>query len=185
MSAPATWLNEYPHERTEFSDASYAAIGRALAYATAFEDACRGLSRLLHIGERLPEVLKSVPDLDAAFAKIVQKEWDDRLGQHVKRILDYHEFPSNVGEMIKQAKAARNEIAHEIALGTLDRPLPSIETDNFRTELLSRLAQLVRAIANGFIIVELASLSHSREPLPTRSFLSSYPDRIVEWVTEP
>jgi hypothetical protein len=28
---------DFPHERTEFSDANYAALGRALAYATSFE----------------------------------------------------------------------------------------------------------------------------------------------------
>jgi hypothetical protein len=172
---------DFPRERTEFSDASYAIVGRALAYATSFEAICRGLSSLQHIRQRVQELRFSIQDPDEAFAAVVAEAWEQRLHQHVKRILEFHEFPSNIGDTVKQAKSARNQIAHEIALGISD----SAETDIGRSELVFTLSPLVHSIAEGYIVVELTSLSETHEPLPTLQFLSSYPLRISEWVTQP
>jgi len=172
---------EFPHERTEFSDANYAAMGRSLAYATSFEAICRALSSLQHLRQRVHELSRTNSDRDAVFATVVAEVWEHRLRQHVKRILEYQEFPSDIGDAVKQAKSARNEIAHELALG-----IPhAIETDHGRSELLSRLSELVHRIASGYIIVELTSLIETNEPLPTPAFLSAYPAKMVEWVTEP
>src|SRR5262245_45041609 len=108
---------EFPRERTEFSDANYAAMGRALAYATSFEAICRALSSFQHVRQRVHELHRTMPDSDAAFAAAVAEVWEHRLRQHVKRILEYHEFPSDIGDAVRRAKSARNKIAHEIALG--------------------------------------------------------------------
>ena len=172
---------EFPRERTEFSDASYAMVGRALAYGTSFEAICRALSSLHHIRQRIAEIRLSIQDADDAFAAAVAEVWDQRLRQHVRRILEYHEFPSNVTDTVKRAKSARNEIAHEIALGISH----TVETDAGRSELLATLSRLVHCIAEGYIIIELTSLIETHEPLPTPQFLSTYPTRIVEWITEP
>jgi hypothetical protein len=172
---------EFPHERTEFSDANYAAMGRALAYATSFEAICRALSSLQHVRQRVHELRRAIPDTDAAFAAAVEEVWEHRLRQHVKSILEYQELPSDIGDTVIQAKSARNEIAHEMALGISH----TVETDHGRSELLSRLSVLVRSIADGYIIVELTSLIETHEPLPAPQFLSTYPAKIVQWVTEP
>ena len=60
----------------------------------------------------------------------------------------------------------------------------TVDTDGGRSELLSRLSLLVHNIAEGYIVVELTSLIETHEPLPSPSFLSGYPDKMVTWVTE-
>jgi hypothetical protein len=121
----------------------------------------------------------SIDTADDVFAAVVADIWEQRLRQHVKDILDYEEFPSDIAATIKHAKSARNEIAHELALGISH----TVETDAGRSDLLSALSDLVRKIADGYIIVELTSLVETHEPVPTRQFLATYPMRIVEWVT--
>jgi hypothetical protein len=170
---------DFPLERTEFSDANYAALGRALAYATSFESICRAVSSRHHLRQQVIEKNLSIDTADDAFAAVVADVWEQRLWQHVKRILEYEEFPSDIAATVKQAKSARNEIAHELPLGISH----TIETDAGRSGLLSVLSDLVRKIAEGYIIVELTSLVETHEPVPTRQFLATYPMRMVEWVT--
>ncbi len=170
---------DFPHERTEFSDANYAALGRALAYATSFESICRAVSSRHHIRQQVIEKSLSIDTADEAFAAVVADVWEQRLWQHVKAILEYEEFPSDIAGKIKQAKSARNEIAHELALGISH----TVQTDSGRSDLFVALSDLVRKIAEGYIIVELTSLIETHEPVPTRQFLTTYPARMVEWVT--
>jgi hypothetical protein len=170
---------EFPRERTDFSDANYAAVGRALAYATSFEAACRALSSLQHIRERIGTAHLSTQDADAAFAAAVAGVWNLRLRQHIKRILEHREFPSDVAGTLKRAREARNEIAHEITPGISH----TVETEAGRSNILSTLTQLVRRIADGYIIVELVSLNETHETLLTPEFISTYPSRIVQWIT--
>lgn len=171
---------EFPRERTEFSDSTYAMLGRALAYATSFEAICRALSSLQHVRQRVQEMRSSIRDADDAFAAAVAEIWEQRLRQHVKRILEYQELPSDIADTVKRAKSARNEIAHEIALAISH----TVETDAGRTDIVSALSRLVHSIAEGFIIIELTSLIEAHEPLPAPQFLSSYPTQIVEWITQ-
>jgi hypothetical protein len=149
---------EFPRERTEFSDANYAAVGRALAYATCFEAICRALSGRQEFREGVLEGRFSIQDTDEAFATAVAEIWNQRLRQHVRHILEYHEFPSDVADTVKRAKSARNEIAHEIAHGISH----TVETDAGRADLLSTLSQLVRSIAEGYII-EAGNLIETHE----------------------
>lgn len=172
---------DFPRERTEFSDTTYAMIGRALAYATAFEAICRTLNSLQYVRDRVQEIRTRIQEPDDAFALAIAEIWNVRLHKHVRSILQYRELPSDIGAAIKAAKAARNEIAHELALGLPD----TIETDTFRSDLVFRLSQLVDDLSKGFAIIGLTSLSETNEPLPTQNFLSSYPARIVDWITKP
>ena len=167
---------EFPRERTDFSDANYAAIGRALAYATSFEADCRALSSLLQI----KTTHLSTQDTDSAFVSAVAEVWSQRLCQHIELVSKHWHFPANVAGTLKQAREARNEITHDITLGISH----TVETDAGRTDILSTITQLVRRIADGYIIVELASLVETHERLPTPQFISTYPSRIVEWVTD-
>src|ERR1044071_1542664 len=170
---------DFPHERTEFSDANYAALGRALAYATSFESIRRAVSSRHHIRQQVMEKNLSIDTVDDAFAAVVAEVWKQRLRQHVKRMLEYEEFPSDIAATVKQAKSARNQIAHELALAVSH----TNDTDAGRSVLLSALSDLVQKIAEGYILVELTSLVETHEPLPTRQFLAMYPIRRVEWVT--
>lgn len=171
---------EFPRERTDFSDANYAAIGRALAYATSFEAACRSLCSLQHIRERIKTMHFSTQDSDTAFVTAVAEVWNQRLCQHIKRILEHRKFPSDVADTLKRAREARNEIAHDITLGISH----SAETEAGRSKIFSTITQFVRRIADGYIIVELVSLNETDETWLTPEFISTYPSRIVEWVTD-
>jgi len=53
---------KFPHDRTEFSDVTYAAMGRAQAYAISFEAICKTLSSLQNIRQRVHELLRSISD---------------------------------------------------------------------------------------------------------------------------
>lgn len=83
---------DFPVERTEFSDAGYSALGRALTYATTFEAICRALSSLHHIKARLPEIQKASPEGTDAFSVVIGEIWNKRLRQHIKKILEHQEW---------------------------------------------------------------------------------------------
>ena len=173
---------DFPNDRTEFSDAGYSALGRALTYATAFETICRSLSCIQHVKSRLTKLQKAAPKGTDVFPIAVGEIWNLRMRQHIKKILDYQEwrFTSDVAGSLAKAREARNEIAHQTALG-----LPStIETDAGRSEFLARIAVLTEEISVGFMIVELTSLMETQEMIPTVEFLAQYSQRIVRWVTE-
>lgn len=70
MNADSAFL-DFPQERTEFSDQTYAILGRALSYATLFEAVCRCLSSLQHIRVRVTEL--SDQEVDDPFALATQE----------------------------------------------------------------------------------------------------------------
>ncbi len=173
---------DFPNERTEFSDAGYSALGRALTYATTFEAICRSLSSLHHVKARLPEIQKASSEETDAFSVVVGEIWNQRLRQHIKKILEHQEwrFASDIAGSLTKARQARNAIAHEAALG-----LPSvIETDDGHAELMARIASWTEEITVGFMIVELTSLFETHEPVPTPEFFAQYPQNVIRWVTE-
>ena len=60
--------------RTEFSDAAYGAVGRALAFATRFETNCRALAVLIGVREAMKA--RSAPDgesVDDLFERLTQE----------------------------------------------------------------------------------------------------------------
>src|SRR4030095_12717372 len=76
-------LFDFETARTEFSDVAYAAIGRALAFATRFEANCRALAALIGLREAMktlgaPEG-ESVDDL---FERLTQEYWQVRRLRH-------------------------------------------------------------------------------------------------------
>lgn len=173
---------DFPKDRNEFSDSGYSALGRALTYATAFEAICRSLSSLHHIKARLPEIQKASPEGTDAFSVVIGEIWNQRLRQHIKKILEHQEWrnTSDITASLTKARQARNAIAHEAALG-----LPRvIETDVGHAELLAQIASWTEEIAVGFMIVELTSLFETHEQVPTSEFFAQYPQSVIQWVTE-
>lgn len=91
--------------RTEESDAVYAVLGRALAYATEFENNCRTLAHLF-------DIEKSDSDFSYEIYKLVKS---GTLHAKIKLLIDEHCLPDWVGEKVHEARKARNFIAHEAA----------------------------------------------------------------------
>lgn len=92
-------------ERTEESDAVYAVLGRALAYATEFENNCRTLAHFF-------DIEKSENDFSYEIYKLVKS---GTLHAKIKLLVDNHGLPDWVEEKIHGARKARNFIAHEVA----------------------------------------------------------------------
>src|SRR5215471_11962850 len=143
MSDP---LFDFDTDRTEFSDATYAAIGRALTFATRFEANCRALAAL--IGVRDAMKARSVPDgesVDDLFVRLTQEYWQDRrLRHHVTAVALYEKLPQDVRAILRVGRQARNEIAHELTLGIV----AEIQTEEGRSTLLQSLRSTVAKIAD-------------------------------------
>ncbi|WP_137169540.1 hypothetical protein [Marinomonas sp. FW-1] len=92
-------------ERTEESDAVYAVLGRALAYATEFEKNCRTLAHLF-------DIEKSESEFSYEIYKLVKS---DTLYTKIKLLIGEHGLPGLMEEKIHGARKARNFIAHEAA----------------------------------------------------------------------
>ncbi|ABX49456.1 hypothetical protein ACRN94_21130 [Shewanella baltica] len=92
-------------ERTEESDAVYAVLGRALAYATEFESNCRTLAHLF-------DIEKSDSEFSYEIYKLVKS---GTLHAKIKLLIDVHGLPDWVEEKVHEARKARNFIAHEAA----------------------------------------------------------------------
>lgn len=92
-------------ERTEESDAVYAVLGRALAYATEFESNCRTLAHLF-------DIVKSDSEFSYEIYKLVKS---GTLHAKIKLLIDGHGLPDWVEEKVHEARKARNFIAHEAA----------------------------------------------------------------------
>ncbi|TVU92085.1 DUF4145 domain-containing protein [Vreelandella titanicae] len=92
-------------ERTEESDAVYAVLGRALAYATEFENNCRTLAHLF-------DIEKSDTEFSCEIYKLVKS---GTLHAKIKLLIDGHELPDWVEDKVHEARKARNFIAHEAA----------------------------------------------------------------------
>jgi len=92
-------------ERTEESDAVYAVLGRALAYATEFENNCRTLAHLFDIEQ-------SEREFSYEIYKLVKS---GTLHAKIKLLIDEHELPNWVEDKIHEARKARNFIVHEAA----------------------------------------------------------------------
>lgn len=92
-------------KRSMETDEIYAVLGRALAYATEFENNCRRLAHLFDIENTREEFSYEV-------FKLVKS---GTLHSKIKLLVDEHGLPDWVEEKIHNARKARNYIAHEVA----------------------------------------------------------------------
>ncbi|MGE4547597.1 MAG: hypothetical protein AB7E28_07470 [Desulfurella sp.] len=163
-------------ERTEFSDECYGAFGRALYVAQHFEANCRGLVAILKLKAETEEV-----DLlnDKEFIKSVNKIWKHTFGKNLK-VLETYRLAKEMLLLLDKARKSRNKIAHEMTLGIEHE----IEEYEGRKKILQSIASAVRDIATGDGITGFFLQYITKEPLPSVSYLSDYPENVVKWVCE-
>jgi hypothetical protein len=175
-------LFDFDTDRTEFSDATYAAIGRALTFATRFEANCRALAALIGVREAMKA--RSVPDgesVDDLFERLTQEYWQvRRLRHHETAVALYEKLPQDVRAILRVGRQARNEIAHELTLSIV----AEIQTEEGRSTLLQSLRSTVAKIADADRIVCVLAHLETREPLPTVVAFDEFPKRVVEWVCD-
>lgn len=174
---------EFEETRTAFSDEAYAAIGRALTFATRFESNCRALAAMDALKDlAAASSQKSAPDdFDEMIARVTEEYWNGRRLRHnAQSVALRYGLPADARKLVQTARKARNEIAHEFTLGVSQE----LENDQSRAQILSRLAELTAQIGEGDRLVALIILLQNGDPLPRSSHFDSYVARAVAWVCD-
>jgi len=166
---PDIFYFAFHHERT--LEPHFASLGRLLALAQRFESGCKVLSYIVFRRQNPEHLLGGEDEVHRAVRRIYKQ----RLGQHIEALVGAQQ---EAAASLNEARKARNEIAHEVALGFehwLDEPdqLPV---------LLNHIHTLALALARGDRWVSLVSSILTREPLPTSASLHTYSERFANWV---
>lgn len=169
---PDIFMDDF--ERTEWGDAHYSAVGRVLIFASRFEALCRTATAIVGIKEIL-----SMLDSEEDIHKFVEGLHKMPLWKHIQKLT--HDMKS-LRKVLSRARMARNEIAHEIAIG-LDCCLDSLPKENL-TRFMEHLGELAIILAEGDRDVSLIVSLLTKEPIPTAEFLKDYPQRVKQWVTD-
>src|SRR5918992_1505572 len=100
---PSTEILDTPAERTEFSDAVYSMIGRALAVASRFEASCRALALLLGIRQSSPPgsfSLTRPEDLDLLISEIRKRQ----LFRQIESVVLHLNLPDEASRLFHAAR---------------------------------------------------------------------------------
>jgi len=161
-------------ERTEWADSHYAIIGRALVFASRFESGGKRLSALIGLRKHR-SILDSEKDIDSFMEELRKRS----LATH------FAQLGLNQGEaddILKEARLARNEVAHEIALG-MDLCLDLLPK-NAMPDLVERVRVLSIRMAKGDFVISVFASVLTKEPVPGNTFLGYYVDRVTNWICE-
>jgi hypothetical protein len=154
----------------------FSVLGRALFIAQHFEMNCRAIAGFLYMREESIMHGSSVLE-DPAFRNHIGKLWRTPLGWNVKDLSKLRILSDDAAPIFKAAVDARNEIAHNVAMGiseTLDSELD---------ERIDRILGSVRSIAEADKIATAMIHMLNKDPLPTAEFFASYEDRVTAWVS--
>ncbi|MCH8338849.1 MAG: hypothetical protein IH858_08430 [Chloroflexi bacterium] len=161
-------------ERTDWGDVYFAVLGRALAIATRFEASARSLTSLLGLGEN--------PNLLASKNELVRFLTQLRKSSLYAQIEAFGITDPELSRSLDAAREARNEIAHELAIG-FDRTVENIP-EEYLVDTVERARDLTRAIAEADALLCFILSSVTSEPLPSRDYLGRYPELVASWVGE-
>lgn len=85
-------------------------------------------------------------------------------------------------ETLKNARLARNEVAHELALG-IDRCVDLLPEESMKG-MLGAAKQLGTRLDRGDTIVCFLMSAANSESIRTRAFFDEYPETVVTWMSE-
>jgi hypothetical protein len=177
---PSTEILDTPAERTEFSDAVYSMIGRALAVASRFEASCRALALLLGIRRQSSSPgsfsLTRPEDLDLLISEITKRQ----LFRQIESVVLHLNLPDEASRLFHAARNDRNFVAHELTMGIEE----SLQSGHQVSDLKSDLAVRVRRLALADLAICLLMLIETQEALPTLQFISGYADTVTGWVCD-
>lgn len=170
---PDIFISDF--ERTENSDELHAILGRALIVATRFDSMCEAAAFGLRIKK------------DAVLsAYISEEEYDHYLIRLISKYRDLNGsicslgLPDDISVVLHDARKARNMVVHHLSKGfegCLDEKIDDLAF----VELVS---ELVMDIVCGDIVISyIISLSNG-EPCPNTQFVSSYKDKVIQWVVK-
>lgn len=173
---PNTFMDDF--ERTEFSDEIHGILGRALIIATRFDSLCKSLAMLpnLSLAILMPNNTLNEEQYEKMISNIIKD--NSNLYNSIGRL----GVNTELENILNNARKARNEIAHSLALG-LEGDIEyrgSRNIDNFILEA----SELLKIIAKGDLVISALISYSNKEPIPIldEKFCTSYENEIVNWV---
>lgn len=159
-------------DRSEHSDSLQAILGRALIIATRFDAMCLAAANHKEIKETTHSVTDS-EDLTILLENITVRY------QSLANSIGKLDLPKPLTDVFKEARKARNSIAHDLAKGMTGGLDNRINENLF----VQQVSELVTILAYGdFCICKIISFLN-QEPFLVKD-LFSYKDQIVQWVIE-
>lgn len=148
-------------------------LGRALAVAARFEKGVKVLLTVLKVKEAASTGEEDIQEIAGELEKKNLYGAIENVGLRSEE----------VEELLHKARRARNFIAHDAAVGldTLEEAQRQHEDASARALLMEK----VRAVAEGDRLSSTLVSIATDEPMPSREFLTTYVDRLVQWVMEP
>jgi hypothetical protein len=157
-----------------WSDPCFISLGRLLALSQRVESHCRSIA--LHVKMRLaaPSLLESEEALHA----FCEDVWKRTLHVHIANLSRLCGSESELYNILDEARIARNEVAHDVALGfehwAYDEALMSEES--------ARIRGLSTALARADHLLCTLESVLSKEPMPIGEAYRTYSERLVTWV---
>ena len=155
----------------------FSVLGRALFTTQQLEMNCRAIVGFVHMLSQTEFLGASAID-DPKFQEWMENLWKHTFGHHIKELQKIYGFPDEIYSIFEDARVARNTIAHEIAMGVVDRLELGVEPQ------IDEIKDLVRKIAIADKIASSILQAINKESFPTAVFYLSYEDKIVAWVSE-
>jgi len=157
--------------RSRQTDSVYAAVGRALTFATHFEVNCKALATVVGFEAALEDPLASFKSVSDVVSGVVTQQ----LARHIAAICP---GKNDARAILDRARLSRNAIAHEVTL----RLNSESDTTKIRDELLQRLHEIALALGEGDRLVCLLYHVATDQRYPSTEFIREYPERVALWV---
>lgn len=168
--SPDAFLEEFV--RTENTDFLHGVLGRALILATRFDAMCQSLALSIETYEARIIFCASDQNFSALVEASVSKF------RSLNKSINYIRIPEEIKTALHQARMARNEIVHSLAIGLTG----CIDTKFTNKSIIEEVTCLVSHIVHGDIVVSLLISTFNKSEIPNESFINSYETRVIEWV---
>lgn len=162
-------------ERTENSDEMFGVIGRALVIAARFDSMCKALALAIGL-TKFPDLPRNISNTDfSLLIELVQKKCST-LDKSINRL----ELPDGMSVILHDARAARNAVAHELAVGMEGCIDAKIDEKNF----LREVSEYIFDLAHGDVLLSVLAHEFNGEDPMRPELRSAYRDKILNWVIE-
>lgn len=168
---PAIFIDDF--ERTENTDELHAILGRALIVATRFDSMCKAAALYMAL-PKASLFLASDEARSLLLKKVAEKH------RTLSSSIGSLKLPKDVALLLEDANAARNVVVHELAQGLTG----CLDTKTNDEVLVRQVYDVVFALAYGDVVISHVISELNNDPLPNADFLSTYVERVAEWVVE-
>lgn len=161
-------------ERSENSDEIFAVIGRALVIATRFDSTCKALARATDLKLHAYYGRVSDEDFDALAERILKRY--SALNDSINKLC----LPDDLSTVLHDARKARNEIAHDLAIGMEG----CLDANLNVQEFMKTLSVCVKTLAYGDALASMVLQRFNGDRSVHSEFINTYMNKIVHWVME-